>query len=447
MAIKLKKNHLTNWDVERPNEKSTFDDDQDSYISERSSVSSLDETIPSTRTNNHHRSPPVPKKEAHSLVYSYNKLPENGIPLATQAKQEKKEEIEMRKKIRKAPPGQGSLAPLPEPKPSELGENYYPYWYYYKAKNPDWIMRHRQYADGQVVPYNSIDPSKYIHQPAVETPPKKSRRRHKKAHRDDAFVMQYNPDKKNYEWVWKDSLPKYHENSNQQRTSPKQYTSLNDVYHDERSNQPSRTIGSRSNGKLKTENDWHNHYIQSMTTNKLPQDSNTSKHHHSKKMRSISPGENNNHQHSHSSSSHSHHHHHHHRHHHHHHHHQSKEYANTEFQVHDASFKKSERTPFFQQTPNSFQSSPNSFQTSPTSFQTSPNSFQSSPPAIYNQSSYLPPISRDHHYRSNPVDYFSTPTLDKDWRNSLKSPKINKPNSQTDFYDRYLNNVIIKKLT
>jgi hypothetical protein len=411
MSYKLKKNHLANWDRQPANEKPISHNDRDSYISERSSISSLDETTPLPRLNNHHRSPPIPQKEPHKLVYPYNQLPENGVPLAIQAKQTQKEEEKIRKQnFRKAPPSQGSLAPLPEPKPSEMGDNYYPYWYYYKATNPDWVMRHRQYADGQMVPYNSFDPSQYIHPPAVATPSKKSRRHHEKSN-NDSFVLQYNPDKKCYEWVRKDL----------KQSSPEQYTSLNDVHRDEHSNQPNGITRSHSHGKLKTENDWSNHYIQSTTTNKLLEDSHTSKHPHSKKMRHISPDENNNHQHSsHSLSPHHHHHHrHHHRHHHHdhHHHHQSKEY-----QVRDTSFKKSERTPFFQ----------------PTS-----DSFPSSPPAIYNQSSYLPPILYD---RPNVVDHSSTQTFDNDWKSPPKSPKIHKRDSQTNFYDRYLNNVIIKRI-
>jgi hypothetical protein len=90
--------------------------------------------------------------------------------------------------------------------------------------------------------------------------------------------------------------------------------------------------------------------------------------------------------------------------------------------VRDQSFKKSERTPFFQPTTNSF---------------------PSSPPAIYNQSSYLPPILYE---KPNLLEHSSTQAFRRDWETPSISPKVHKPDSRTNFYDRYLNNVITKKL-
>jgi len=471
MAYKLKKDHLTNWDAQNPNENSIFNDDQDIYISERSSTASLEETTPLPKSNNKQLSPPFPpppKKQPHNLRYYYNELPENGIPLATQVKNVQKEEKKRKKNIRKAPAGQGNLVPVPEIKTSEMGDNYYPYWYYYKAKNPDWVMRHRQTADGQLIPYDPVDPSQYIHEPAVTTSTKKLHRRHKKSHNDPSIIP-YNSDKKRYEPVRKDSLSTFRENY-EQRSSLQQYTPLKDAHYKERSDQFNTQIESRQRDKLKTENDWNEHYIQSTIMSKSPQDSNnlsststTSKHrskhhhhhhhhHHSKKRHNVVPHENekhhhhHHHQHSPPQSQHHHHspqsqHHHHsppqsqHHHHsppqsqpqqHHHHHHlysPSKEYVDTEFQVIDASFKNSERTPYFRPTENP--SLP--------------------PPAIYNQSSYLPPITHDYSYKPNPPDYYNSQTFNYDRKDSLKSPEIYKPDKQTNFYDRYLNNVIKKK--
>ena len=390
MSYKLKKNYSAN-------EKPMSHHDRDSYITERSSIPSLDEPSPLPRVNHH-------QKEPNKLVYSYNQLPENGIPLAVQAKQTQKEQEKMRKELyRKAPPGQGSLAPIPEPKQTDMETNYYPYWYYYKAKNPDWVMRHRQLPNGQMVPYESFDPSQYAHPPAVTTPTKKSRRRHKK-NPNDSFVLQYNSEKKCYEWVQKDA----------KRPVPEHYTSLNDIH----SNQ--------ANGKPQTENEWHEHYLQSLTNNNRlsANDPRTSKHHHhhrhhhhhhSKKTRqdendkrspqSADPPPN--HQH---------------RHHHHHHHHHHHEFHSQEFQVRDHSFKKSERAPFFQPAPDSF---------------------PSSPPAIYNQSSLLPPLPHERPYVLN---YSSTQTFKRDWETPSISPRVHRRDSQSNFYDRYLNNVITKKV-
>jgi hypothetical protein len=247
--------------------------------------------------------------------------------------------------------------------------------------------------------------------------------------------MQYNPEKKDYEVVRKNSEP---------RSLPKQYTPLKVADNREYSDQFSTEIKPQQREKLKTEDDWNNHYFQSMTTSKSPLDSNNlysnsniskhrSKHHHrhrSKEMDNILPDENRSHHHTH------HRHHHHHspsqsqQHHHHHHllYSPSKEYENTEFQVIDASFKESEQTPYFQPTENSL---------------------DSTPPAIYNQNSYLPPITRDYHYYRpiTTTDYYSTPTLNYDWKEPIKSPKIYKADKKTNFYDRYLNNAITKKLT
>ncbi|CAF4193956.1 unnamed protein product, partial [Rotaria sordida] len=88
------------------------------------------------------------KKERHTLRDLYNDLPEKGIPLATQFNNARREE-KKKKTFRKVPPGQGNLVPLPETKPHATHENYYPYWHYYKMKNPDRNMHHFQTTDDQ----------------------------------------------------------------------------------------------------------------------------------------------------------------------------------------------------------------------------------------------------------------------------------------------------------
>ena len=341
MTYKLKRDHLTNWDLQDANDRRSIQDEQDIHISERSSVLSTDEFRRSPKFKDRHITPPPPlPKESHTLVYSYNQLPENGVPWAVQAKKEKK----MRKKIQKVPPGQGSLAPVPIPKAADVSEDYYSYRAYYQAKNPDWHMRHQQYSNGELIPYDSFDPTQYINPPASPTPHKKSHRRHRrhrKSHHDESNNEDYSQD--------------FH----QQVNSPKQYPNLQE--------------------------------------HSPPASRDRSKHHH---------------------------------HHHHHHHHQPREehpqtneYIDTEFRVADISFKRPERTPFFQ---------PNR------------NSFQASPPAIYNQASFLPPVLPHYYYRPIPIDYYYTPVLAPDERNAIKSPRIYRANPRADFYDRYLNTVITK---
>ncbi|CAF3396967.1 unnamed protein product [Rotaria socialis] len=116
-----------------------------------------------------------------------------------------------------------------------------------------------------------------------------------------------------------------------------------------------------------------------------------------------------------------------HHHHHRHHHHNysissAKEYVDQEFRVIDGSFKKSERTTYFQGIGN--------------------------PPIINNQNSYLPFIlPRENLCGSKSTDFYTKYTLSKDWRDSIKSSRICKTDPQTKFYDRYFNSVIEKKIT
>ncbi|CAF2958450.1 unnamed protein product [Rotaria sp. Silwood2] len=474
MAYQLKKEHLRNWDASKSNEKPISNDDQSTYISEQSSpISFRENNLPPIPNNKQLLTPPLPradlpKKQPHTLRYPYNDLPENGIPLATQFNHARKEEKKSKKALRKAPPGQGNLVPLPETNPPAMNDNYYPYWHYYKLKNPDWNMRHRQTTDGQLIPYDPVDPSQYAHEPALTKSPTTSRRHHRKSHHNnhDASITKYSPNQQRHDVVEKVSP-----------SSPKQYKRLEDTDHIENLDQTRRQRSSQQRHKFKTENDWHDKSVPSMTE-KPSQDSNNltmpsdasirrSKH-RSEKMNNDSTDENKRHHHVHrhrhhhhhsptQSQQHHHHHHHsptqsrqhhHHRHHHHsptqsqqqqhhhshhHHHHRhshdhfspSKEYVDCEFQVVDASFNKSERTPYFQRT------------------ETPPHS---PPPVIYNQPSYLPPITSDYHSGPNSTDYYSIHTLSKDWRDSIKSPQIYKADPQTTFYDRYLNSVIDKKL-
>ena len=96
-------------------------------------------------------------------------------------------------------------------------------------------------------------------------------------------------------------------------------------------------------------------------------------------------------------------------------------YENSEFNVIDDSYKRSERSPFILG---------------------SRQPYRLPPPAVYNQSAYLPPIN------PYPMNYYP-PTLyyNRDWKENRPEPQVYKPDAQTRFYDRYLNNVIEKRLT
>ena len=134
-----------------------MDDDQETYITERTSVPSVTKRVSFPESI-------YPAKDPHSLQYVYNQLPDNGVPLATQYKQAKEQEKKSKKSFRKAAPGQGTLAPLPERVP-EFNENYYPYTYYNQVKQPDKPKLFHHTTDGQIVANDSLDLSQYIHEP------------------------------------------------------------------------------------------------------------------------------------------------------------------------------------------------------------------------------------------------------------------------------------------
>ena len=411
MAYNLKKEHVTNWDARN------VDEEDDSPISERTSVASTNDPISPTKPPT--PSPLPPAKEPHSLRYHYNDMPENGVPLAVQYKRMKAEEKKRLKNIRKAPPGQGRLAPVPESKPSEMSENFYPYWHYYKIQNPDWQLRHRQTADGQLVPYDSFDPSKYTHEPALSVSSIQPTPRSDKAQR------------------------------RKEKATEKQYIPLKDPDRDSMPVPPRR---SRRRREQRTEPTWNDPYTQSITDSSMTVEKKKKhRHHHHHHQTNPSPPARHHHHHHQtkpsppavepSSSPHHHHHHHHqtkpsppavepssspHHHHHHHHHLPSLEYLNSEFQVSDHSYKRLERSPFFQPLQGT-NSSP--------------------PPMIYNQSSYLPPIG---HIRTNPLIHYGTlsqHTITRDWSEPVNDQKVYRADPQTRFYDRYLNNIIDKRLT
>ncbi|CAF2078596.1 unnamed protein product [Rotaria magnacalcarata] len=368
---------------------------------------------------------PTLNKEQHTLRYAYNELPENGIPFAVQFNNSKKEEEKRKRSIRKAPPGQGTLAPVVETQPSEMNKNYYPYWHYYKLKNPDWMMRHRQTSDGQLIPYDTVDPSQYVEEPAMTDIKPKSSRHNRKSHRKnyDKYTQNNNLDERSNDTNRNPSLPvpsMSNENIKRQRSLSRNHQSLKDATNNlssipRNSNQVVTSDASKHrnknvNDEFTNEDKRHHHHHHR-------------RHHHHHRHHTPSESQEQNQQQSsvqveQQPSQH---------HHHHHHHHNysvssAKEYVDQEFRVIDDSFKKSERTTYFQGIRN--------------------------PPIINSQNSYLPSIlPRENLSGSKSTDFYTKYTLSKDWRDSIKSPRIYKTDPQTKFYDRYFNSVIEKKLT
>lgn len=370
MTYNLKKDHVTNWDARN------ISDERDSPISERTSIASTIDDISPKKSPS---TPPPPAKVPHSLRYYYNDMPENGVPLATEYKRMKAEEKKRQRNIRKAPPGQGRLAPVPESKPPGMSENFYPYWHYYKVKNPDWQLRYRQTADGQMIPYDSFDASKYTQEPALTVSPIKPNERSRKGRerREKSSAKQYIPLKD----PDRDAMPSSTRIRHRRRRNEKDPSTH------------SMTDSSRFEESTAMEKKKKHHH-----------------HHHTTKPVPEPPA---------------HHHHNHHHHHHSHHHLPSLEYTNSEFLVSDQSYKRAERSPFFQPLQG-----------------TSP----SPPPAIYNQSSYLPPIDTRPtawNYQGSPSQH----TVSRGWIEPVIEHKVYKADPQTRFYDRYLNNIIDKRLT
>jgi len=488
MTYNLRNDHFKSWDLQQANEKPMTiienDDDQDIYISERSSVassndmnqahSSIAKRLPTPTTSSILA---VSQKQPHNLRYPYNELPENGVLI------QRKEENKKKKDLRKAPPDQGNLVSFAETKSPELRDAHYPYLYYSKAKNPDWVMRHRQTGDSQVIPNESLDLPQHAHQPALTTSPIKPRQQPRKTTRHNHVpIIQSNQDKQRVDHSENNSTvlsnstmltnltsPENYDNINNQKqsSSPKQYIPLKDSDHDEHRIQPIKRTIPQQRRKLKTENDWTDNYMQSLSNGRQSQDSNsliitsnslTNRTKNRSKISNKNSGssdidENGKYRHQHHSPYY----------HHHqnqlqshnspsipsqqtyHHHHNLQQhlhvrrrppsgvYLGSEFQLVDVSFKKTDRSSYIQQT------------REPCPSPISP---------IYNQTSHLPPIIRDHHQHKThtsrfPNEYYGTlarQTHSKDWEEPIDIPKIYKPDSQTRFYDRYLHNIVDKRL-
>ncbi|CAF1566115.1 unnamed protein product [Rotaria magnacalcarata] len=508
MTNNLKKDHLKTLDLPLINGKSNFymnhdddDDDQDIYISERSSMSSSND-MNTTSSQNVKRLPtptPTPtsllsltQKQSYNLRYHCNEFPDSIMPTIAQYKLLRKEEKKRKNTPPKGPPpGQTVVASFSETKSPELKEEYCPYRCYYRVKNPDWTMTHRQASDAQLLMNDSLDSSQYAQQPVLMTSPIKPKQQPRKSRANGVSTLKTNQDKQRHDQSEKASPtssyltfnenlenPHYHHHHHHyQQQHQQQHIGLENSDNDEyREQLPKRTTPMQRR-KLKIEHDSNDHYVP-MHPNKSPRTSNnliitsnslTKRSKNQSKMPEKSPVNADTEENSRHRPTKPHHHHYPspspppHPHHHHHQnlvqshispsipsqqnyqHHQhlhirrrppSGSNVTSEMSTVDSTVKKSDRPTYFQQPRDSFHS-----------------------PAtpVYNQSSYLPPIIRDnhhhHHQKTNttrfPTEYYGTiarQTQSKDWEESIEIPKVYKNDPQTRFYDRYLNTVVDKRL-
>lgn len=480
MAYNLKKDYLKDWDLEHINEENMAnienddDDDQDIYISERSSIASSNDmnqmpnpvikrlptpTTPSILL--------VSKKIPQALRYPYNEIPENPVRMLTPFQVPRKEENKKKKDLRKGPPNQKKVISFYGAKPTGLGDHYHPPWYYNKINNPDWSPRHRQTGDSQVVPHESVDPSQH----ALTTLPLKPRRQQqpRNIRHNHIPTNHSNQDKQRLDHSENTSIVSTHITSHENHENNYQKhatSSLKDSDHDEHKIllTTRRTI-SRQQRKVKNENDWTDHYTQSftngkpfpdsssliITSNSIP--SNRSKHrsklsdknsvvtdldenvkcrhqhlyhqypyqnqnqsHNSPSIPSQQPYQHQSQQHLHIRRRPP-----------------SGSYISSDVHVVDVSFKRTDRPSYTQQIRDPF---------------------LSPVPPINHQTHYFPPIVRDNHQQKThtprfPSEYYGTlarQTHGKDWEESLEIPKIYKPDPQTRFYDRYLHTIVDKRL-
>ncbi|UJR08465.1 hypothetical protein I4U23_012734 [Adineta vaga] len=534
MTKRVRKDRLSKWD----DGENVLNDDQDDYISERSSLLSVEghfrdpdgatanqkqqqQQQPQNQKNqqdyqqqSQYQDPYLNGEGPHTLRYFYNELPTTGIPAAAVVKENKKEEKRRLKEELKARRGQGQLVqgPVTQPK-NEQSDNYYPYWYYYKAKNPDWIMRQQQYADAPFMPapepttkIDLTEPENLPVEPKLTLAQRKARRL---IYGDrDTPDMKYNRQRRRYEMVGKDGATTG--NEGQQDPTSKQYVPLKDGdgndgndENDPRYRKNGRYSRTDPRGKLQTDYDWAEHYTQYMRNKSSLGNHNPnykpnvrSKNHRSRKdydpLRDLygdddddENGPNGNRRNSHYYSS---------RDRNYNRNNRNNRYTTRSQQDYTTSSTRYGRQQGYNQSQthsNQNYSAPqrdqngqhrhghthnhgrnqhdqtdhhnisskdldgSGFKVVDASFRTgngrnpmkgSLNRYDRAPPSIYNQGSYLPPITRDYHDRPHPSDYYGTQALTNDWKTLSYEPRMYKTNAQTKFYDRYLNNVIDKRL-
>ena len=489
MAHNSKKDHAEDYDLNQIKGKTMIDfenncdDDQDTYISERSSVASsgdinqasisIVKAIPAPTPFSPFL---MPQTKPHTLRCHDIRFPKSELPLTTKLQLPRKIDKRKNETLHKVQLGHGALAPLSETKSSDLVDNRHPYYYYYKMKNAARTTRHHQTTDGPIMPYKSFTPSQCANKLALTTSSIKPKQQLQQSRQDDVSTIQLDCGKPFHDHSkqslstlsWCLTVGESHENNHQQKTSlpmtNKSLENFDNLEHREKS-QKRRIL--RQGRNMQMENDVTNHCVQSfasksfqnsdslmITSNSFANQQKTGSKISDKKSlnsdisESSKRGHRKTHRHypnqiqlhnSPSIPSQQNHHHHH----HHHHHHQyhvrrrppSDSYVSSEFQIVNVSVRSSERLSSFEQVRESFHS---------------PLLSTSS------QNSCLPSITRDYHYhqKSNitrfPTEYYGTLARGAHSRNSEesigKTPKVHGPEPPTRFYDRHLNNVVDKRL-
>lgn len=442
MTYAHKKDFRKIWDLppvnENPLDLMGNEDDQDIYISERSSVVSSND-LSGTVTPIGKRLPTPTTSTFISFQqisrHSQIETPEDLIPVVIQTQQRSKEPKTSKKNdLGKIPPGHMNIASIPESKSSDHGENYYPYWYYYKSQNPAWIARQRQNAL-----HEALDPP---HQPTITSSSiKPAPTRKPRQHPPPLGLMVHpNPEKHRYEHLENNSSTSMHliphdnhegnhskpkpspRHADEHRVLPTKKSVLQpqrrkkkieqDSVDNHRSSQDSSTLMITSNpvvnrpknrSKLSDKSSlipdaddpnrtrYHQNFLRSHHSPSIPS------HHNPLHIRRRPP-------------------------------------SGSELHVVDVAFRRSDRTSYLQQMRDPFHS-----RVSPTS----------------NQTLHLPLIINDHHSQTKthsprfPTEYYGTlarQTHGKNWDESMDAPRIYKPDAQTRFYDRYLHQIVDKRL-
>ncbi|CAF0867925.1 unnamed protein product [Didymodactylos carnosus] len=417
MTFELKKDYLTNLNIKQEDLDAANNASHKENLTNDNliAVRTTPETPPSSRQQSEYEQP-SPSPPSHRRRHLYNERP----PTPKKKEKQKKQRF-----VPKAPSGQGQLVDVPETKQPTLGKHSYPYWYYYKLKNPSWIMKHRQTEDGHLIPFDDTKPEKYgdaaeianrYASSSVSSFTQKPTTKPKDNNLSRS-IIKYNEDKKQYEYITDPKTKK-----------PKRQTTPSSLDTSFKDGEIDRTQQKRQH--LKSEEDWYNHYAKADQNQLDTLDHHQSSiqhlpHHHQSSQHIpvlISHTDNTNHR---STSRH-----------HHHHHHQTH-YFNVEplimgkeLTVKDVSYQKTERNPLFAQD----------------------RTHNKHP--VRESLPYIQPMRRIPE-RSSPV---SLSTIEGDPSEvSLHSFNINemdellvnhfyKPNRKTKVYDKYLDKVLERKL-
>ena len=436
MTSNWKKDQQDIWKTPKPSMIPNHDDgdDQDIYISERSSIASSDDfsmirypigqrvPTPSPALVFAQKPPPV-------LRYPRHESPECGPLPTTQIQFERKEEKITKKPRRKPTVPPGGPMSVSETRPSEFA-THHPV--FHRVKAPDRTVRHRPSPDGQATPHDPFNTPQQAAQASLTTSPIKPSPAPRPARREGV------PTTQSHHLIHLD-----HDHA-PPKASPRQ---PKETENDERRDHSNRRAmpPQQHRYKPKSNHDWADQHLQSLST-KSPQephtlfvtsnaitsrsnprpknplrhetDENSSKHRHYPNHSPSIPSQPNHHHFSHIRRRPP-----------------SGVHMTSELPLVDVSSKKFERSSQFQNTRDLFRVSP-------------------SPPApLYNPSSHLPPIVRDNHSKANvarfPNEYYGTLARQshvKDWEESMEIPKVYKSDPPARFYDRYLTIMPDKRL-